>query len=151
MNETPRDVSLHSLWIAYVGVPPLALGGIIFSWLGVIEREYRAGIVWALAVGAFVFLGSALLHSHLMGKRFVFHGNKLEVFRFQRLLKTFRRSDVETVFSIGNRDGLMIQAKNGDRLRIIIPSITLRRRFTECLDAFMKEAECQQQPAAYRR
>ncbi len=144
MSETRREVSLHSLWIAYVVVPPSALSVIIFTWLGFFERDYHAGLMWALAVGAFLFVGFSLMHYHLMGKRFVFHADKLEMFRFRRLLKTVLCTEVEAIFRIGNRDGFMIQTKNGDRLRIIIPSIALQKRFAECLDTFMKETECQQ-------
>jgi len=143
MKETPRELSLHSLWIAYVVIPPLALGVIIFVWLGLFEQDSHAGLMWALAVGAFVFVGFSLMHFSLMGKCFVFHADKLEVFRFRKLLRAIPRSDVEAIFSVGNRAGFMIATKSGGRLRVIIPSIARRRRFAENLDAFMKNAECQ--------
>ena len=84
-----------------------------------------------------------------MGKRFVFNSERLDIFRFNRQLNTIKKSDIKAVFSIGNKDGFMIETKDDKELRIFLPSLSLRKQFQEELDILMKNEECQQSGPGY--
>jgi len=143
MKETPQEISLQSLWVAYVPVPPAVIAIAIFVWLGFIEHNHLAGLLWAIGVGLPLFGAFALLNLSLMGKRYVFHPDRIEVFRFSKLLRTIYSREIGSLFSIGNKDGFMIETKDKKRLRILVPSMSLRKRFEGQLAAYMKDIESQ--------
>ena len=137
------------MWIAYVVVPPIALGIIAYAWIGLWEKYYVAGLYWALGTVLIVFVPLFLFWFRIMGKRFVFNSERLDIFRFNRQLNTIKKSDIKAVFSIGNKDGFMIETKDDKELRIFLPSLSLRKQFQEELDILMKNEECQQSGPGY--
>lgn len=142
-NQTSKEFSLHSLWIAYVVVPPIALGIITYAWIGLWKKHYVAGLYWALGLILMTFIPFFLFWFRIMGKRFVFNSERLDIFRFNRQLNTIKKSDIKAVFSIGNKDGFMIETKDDKKLRIFLPSLSLRKQFKEELDILMNNEERQ--------